>query len=99
MCLEHDIRSLLITNAGKTYTIVLKDELLPVDPKTGRDQATTSWEYDFAVGEPIGIYNQEVVVITIPWADFKPTYRGKPKPNAGSLNIANIKRLSFMMRR
>jgi hypothetical protein len=29
---------------GKKYTFILKDEILPVDPETGREQSTISWE-------------------------------------------------------
>lgn len=88
----------LLIVVAKQYTLVLKDEVLPSDPETGREQATTSWEYNFAVSidstkMPGGI------VISVPWSEFHPTYRGKEKKNAGSLNVKSIKRLSFMMRR
>lgn len=41
---------------------------------------------------------QEAYVVRIPWSDFRPTYRGRPKADAGKLDTAHIKRFSFMMR-
>ncbi|KAI1109309.1 NADH:ubiquinone oxidoreductase intermediate-associated protein 30 [Nemania sp. NC0429] len=73
---------------GKKYALVVKDEILPkrVD---GREQSTVSWEYDFAgsAGE-----------LDIRWLDLKPTYRGRPRPDAKPLDLASIKRISIMMR-
>ncbi|KAI1343024.1 CIA30 family protein-like protein [Xylariaceae sp. FL0016] len=73
---------------GKRYTLILKDEVLPKRPD-GREQSTVSWEYDFTAQE---------TTLDIAWADFKPTYRGKPKPDAQPLKLSNIKRVSIMMR-
>ncbi|KAI0010368.1 NADH:ubiquinone oxidoreductase complex I intermediate-associated protein 30 [Xylariaceae sp. FL0662B] len=76
---------------GKKYTLVLKDEVLPRRPD-GRERGTVSWEYDFASrdagAEPL----------FIPWKDFKPMYRGKPKPDARPLNVGDIRRVGIMMR-
>lgn len=83
---------------GKTYTLTLKDEVLPKRPD-GRDQSTVSWEYDFVSptsGDGGGPGDQ---VLYVPWSDFKPTYRGKPKPDAPELDLAHVRRISLMMRR
>lgn len=83
----------------KKYTVTLKDEILPRRPD-GRDQSTVSWEYDFVVGGPgSGTGGEKNVVVVIPFKDFKPTYRGRPKPDAEPLDLSALKRLSFMMRR
>ncbi|EQB55292.1 complex I intermediate-associated protein 30 [Colletotrichum gloeosporioides Cg-14] len=79
----------ILESDSKKYTLTVKDEILP--PRDdGRDQSTISWEYDF-VCDPGDV--------KILWSDFKPTYRGKPKPDAKPLDLSNIKRISFMMRR
>lgn len=89
---------LVITEAdAKQYTLILKDELLPPDPATGREQSTVSYEYDFHVAvEPIA---GQTASIYVAWNDLKPTYRGKEKKDAPPLNLGSIKRLSLMMRR
>lgn len=74
---------------GKKYTLILKDEVLPKRPD-GREQSTVSWEYDFVCQD---------TDLFIPWGEFKPTYRGKPKSDADSLDLEDIKRVSIMMRR
>lgn len=81
---------------GKKYTITLKDEVLPKRPD-GREQSTVSWEYDFVV--EAGESADGSTKVTIPFKDFEPTYRGKPKPDAAPLDLKNVKRISFMMRR
>lgn len=81
---------------GKKYTITLKDEVLPKRPD-GREQSTVSWEYDFVVEPDESAVASKKVVI--PFKDFEPTYRGKPKPDATPLDLKNVKRVSFMMRR
>ena len=89
---------MLITKAdAKQYTFILKDELLPFDQATGREQSTISYEYDFelAVGEDKGTNAS----VRVAWDDFKATYRGKEKEDAPSLNLERIKRMSLMMRR
>ncbi|KAH6647641.1 CIA30 family protein-like protein [Truncatella angustata] len=75
---------------GKKYTLVLKDEALPKRPD-GREQSTVSWEYDFK-----STYNGGSLYI--PWSDFKPTYRGKPKSDARPLDLKSVQRISIMMR-
>ncbi|KAJ4415304.1 hypothetical protein N0V82_007403 [Gnomoniopsis sp. IMI 355080] len=80
---------------GKKYTITLKDEVLPKRPD-GREQSTVSWEYDFVV--EAGESADGSTKVTIPFKDFEPTYRGKPKPDTAPLDLKNVKRVSFMMR-
>ena len=47
---DYDGIELLITEADtKRYTFILKDQLLALDPETGREQSTISYEYDFQV--------------------------------------------------
>ncbi|KAF2791618.1 CIA30-domain-containing protein [Melanomma pulvis-pyrius CBS 109.77] len=80
---------------SKCYTFILKDEILPRSPN-GREQSTTSYEYDFTVSEDSAL--AENSFIFVPWKEFKPTYRGKEKKDASKLNKKNVKRLSIMMR-
>ncbi|CAK4028340.1 hypothetical protein DOTSEDRAFT_20147 [Lecanosticta acicola] len=82
----------------RRYTFNLKDELLPPDPDTGREQSTVSYECDFELppqAQPGDTYDRSVF---IPWASFNATYRGKPKKDAGPINLKKIKRVSIMMR-
>ncbi|KAJ4393584.1 hypothetical protein N0V93_002797 [Gnomoniopsis smithogilvyi] len=79
----------------KKYTITLKDEVLPKRPD-GREQSTISWEYDFVV--EAGESGADSAKVIIPFKDFEPTYRGKPKPDAAPLDLRSVKRVSFMMR-
>ncbi|CCF43335.1 complex I intermediate-associated protein 30 [Colletotrichum higginsianum] len=78
----------VLQSDSKKYTLTIKDEILP-PREDGRDQSTISWEYDFVPGTG---------EVKISWDDFKPTYRGRPKPDAELLDVSNIKRISFMMR-
>lgn len=73
----------------KKYTLILKDEILPKRPD-GREQSSTSWEFDFAGSG---------TDLDVPWRELKPTYRGKPEPDAKPLDLTSIKRISIMMRR
>lgn len=81
---------------GRRYTFILKDEVLPKDPETRREQATISYEYDFVAP---GAFVGECSSISVPWRDFTPTYRGKGKKNAPALNKKSVKQFSIMMRR
>ena len=74
---------------NKKYTLVIKDYALPKRPD-GRESSTISWEYSF---EGSG------AEFAIPWHEFSPKYRGKPKPDAEPLNLKNILRISIMCRR
>lgn len=73
----------------KRYTITLKNYTLPKRPD-GREQSTVSWEFDFEGPE---------TDVVIPWRGFRPTYRGKPKPDAEPLNPKSVLRISIMCRR
>ncbi|KAK3056292.1 hypothetical protein LTR09_002799 [Extremus antarcticus] len=82
----------------KRYTFILKDELLPPDEKTGREQSTISWECDFELSpqdKPGDVCDKSVF---IPWDSLNPTYRGKLKKDADPLDLKKIKRMSIMMR-
>ncbi|KAI0168977.1 NADH:ubiquinone oxidoreductase complex I intermediate-associated protein 30 [Hypoxylon sp. FL1284] len=91
----YDYHGLLLDLAGsdgKTYTLVLKDEIPPKRAEgDGREASTVSWEYDFVPGPG-------ETVVSVAWSDLKPTYRGQPKPDAKPLNLENVKRISIMMR-
>ncbi|KAI1079964.1 CIA30-domain-containing protein [Whalleya microplaca] len=73
---------------GKKYTLILKDEVLP-RRADGREQSSVSWEFDFVTQE---------TRLFIPWKDLKPTYRGRPLPDAKPLDLRKISRVSIMMR-
>ncbi|KAG6363834.1 hypothetical protein INS49_008937 [Diaporthe citri] len=90
----------------RRYTLTLKDEVLPRRPD-GRDQSSVSWEYDFVVGAGKGSTSAagdgggskaDSTRVVIPFGEFKPTYRGKPKPDAEPLDLKNVRRMTFMMR-
>ncbi|EXJ68050.1 uncharacterized protein A1O5_08665 [Cladophialophora psammophila CBS 110553] len=87
----------------KVYTLILKDEILPPNPVGGREQSTTSWEYDFStskcrpgIDSPTTASCQSVF---IPWDHFKPTFRGKPTSRLEGLDLSDIKMVSIMIRR
>lgn len=85
--------------AQKRYTLNLKDELLPRDPDTGREQSTVSYECDFEIppqDEPGHATDRKIF---IPWTSFNATYRGRLKKDAKPINLKKVKRLSIMMRR
>lgn len=83
---------------ARKYTLTLKDEVLPRRPD-GRDQSTVSWEYDFVVKGAAAGGGDGSTRVVIPFGEFQPTYRGKPRPDAEPLDLKNVKRFSFMMRR
>lgn len=96
----YDVLVLDVARAdSRKYTLTLKDEVLPRRPD-GRDQSSVSWEYDFVVGagEDAAAAAAGSTKVVIPFGDFQPTYRGKPKPDADPLDLKNVKRISFMMR-
>lgn len=74
---------------GKKYVITLKDEI-PGRREDGRMKSGVSWEAVFRAGE------EEV---WLPWGEFKPTYRGRPKDDAKALDLKDVKRVGLMMRR
>lgn len=87
------------------YTFILKDEILSKRPD-GREQSTISWEFDFCVAENNKAsadaepeINAESKGVYIRWDQFKATYRGREKKDAKPLDLANVRRMSLMMRR
>lgn len=78
---------------GKRYTLIVKDTLLPPNPDNGREQSTTSYEYDFVVES-----SAESTSIRIPWSSFNPTYRGREQKDANPLDTTRVRRISIMMR-
>ena len=94
---------------GKVYTLILKDEEAAGKRDDGREKAGINWEVDFKVGEEKsnaeGGENEtedDGVVMTrlwVPWEDFKATYRGKEKEDAGELKKGKVRRIGLMMRR
>ena len=81
----------------KQYTFIIKDHLLDQNTKSGREQATLSWEVDFT--PPKEQDDSKTVSVTFGWKDFKPTYRGKEQKCKRGPDLRNIKRFSIMMRR
>ncbi|KAI1429775.1 NADH:ubiquinone oxidoreductase intermediate-associated protein 30 [Xylaria sp. FL1777] len=82
------LRLAIVGGDGKRYTLVLKDTVLPRRPD-GREQSTVSWEYDFA-----GLEGE----VCVPWGNFRPTYRGRSKPDAEPLDLTSVKSISIMIR-
>lgn len=99
---------------GKVYTFILKDEK-PAGKREedGREKAGINWEVDFRVGKEEGSSSadggekkeddddgvDDVSRIWVPWEEFKATYRGKDKKDAGELKTGEIRRIGLMMRR
>ena len=83
---------------GKIYTLIVKDEEQEEKRADGREKAGINWEYDFKArdSKSQGADDQK---IWIAWSDFKATYRGREKKDAGPLKTGEIKRFSLMMRR
>ena len=77
---------------GKVYTFILKDESSEGKREDGREKAGINWEVEIRA-------EKEAVSAWKPWGEFKATYRGKEKEDAGSLNTSQIKRIGLMMRR
>ncbi|WPG99604.1 Hypothetical protein R9X50_00242200 [Acrodontium crateriforme] len=82
----------------KRYTLILKDTILPRDPKTGREQSTISWECDFELSPQDQPDDTSDKSVYIPFASLNPTYRGKLAKDASPLDASNIKRISIMNR-
>ncbi|RFU73032.1 hypothetical protein TARUN_9227 [Trichoderma arundinaceum] len=80
---------------GKRYALTLKDEI-PPRSGDGREDAGVSWEAEFVVSQDGSDYDLKNVYL--PWSAFKPTYRGRPKPDAKPLDLSNVKRVGLMMR-
>lgn len=75
---------------GKRYALTLKDCILPTRDD-GREQSTISWQAEFVPRSAGPVF--------LSWQAFKPTYRGRDKPDATPLDLAGIKRVGLMMRR
>ncbi|KAL8975072.1 MAG: hypothetical protein Q9197_000708 [Variospora fuerteventurae] len=92
----------VIAGDGKTYTLILKDEIPGETRDDGRERAGTSWEAEFPLsksGKHKDGKAEEREIVWVPWSALKPTYRGKEKQDAGKLKLGEIRRLGFMMRR
>lgn len=83
---------------GKRYTLIFKDSVLPKSPN-GREQSTISYEYDFqATDATVAGEGEATKQIFFPWNALKATYRGREKPDAPTLNLSGIRRISIMIR-
>ncbi|KAK3692344.1 complex I intermediate-associated protein 30-domain-containing protein [Podospora appendiculata] len=79
---------------GKVFTLVLKDAATVRRPD-GRQQSSVSWEHDFtypAVHDGLGGR------VVLRFADFKPTYRGKPVGDAEPLDWSSVRRVGITVR-
>ena len=90
---------------GKVYTLILKDEAAAGKREDGREKAGVNWEVDFQVGEDgkgeggKEVGGDDVTKVWVPWEDFKATFRGKEKEDAGELKKGEVRRVGLMMRR
>lgn len=96
-CMDFHFSCRIDAHTGKRYTFNIKDELLPKDPDTGREQSTISYEYDFEISTS-DANSKKRVVLWIPWKNLTATYRGREKSDAPKLNTRNIKRFGIMCR-
>lgn len=76
---------------GNTYTLTLKDEILPRRPD-GRESSSISWEYDFRADERGSSF-------FVKWADLRATYRGRNVDDVRPLDLKGVKRFGIMIRR
>ena len=74
------------------YTLILKDAVSLGKRDDGREKAGISWEVEFKAGG-------EGKKFWVPWGEFKATYRGKDKTDAGELKTGSVRRVGIMMRR
>ena len=93
------------------YTLILKDEETPGKRDDGREKAGISWEVEFRAGqkeaekeegegsETIKREKSASTLVWVPWEDFRATYRGKDKKDAGKLKTGKVRRVGIMMRR
>ncbi|KAK6370829.1 hypothetical protein LTR64_006073 [Lithohypha guttulata] len=87
----------LFESDEKSYTLILKDTLLP--PSDGREQSTTSWEYDFSKEDAhVSSDDAKLGSFYVSWDMLKPTYRGRPCDDASALRKDDIRRFSIMSR-
>ena len=94
------------------YTLILKDGEMPGKRDDGREKAGISWEVEFRAGQRKEVKKEEgdgsetnkkgknvSTRVWVPWEDFKATYRGKEKEDAGELKTGEVRRVGIMMRR
>ena len=91
---------------AKVYTLILKDEEAAGKREDGREKAGVNWEVDFEVGKEDGQEEEKEIeggddgtIVWVPWRDFKATFRGKEKMDAGELKTGEVRRIGLMMRR
>jgi len=89
---------------GKVYTFILKDEEQAEKRDDGREKAGVNWEVEFRAGKVDDESakkdgKEEGTKVWIPWGDFKATFRGKEKEDAGKLKTGEVSRVGLMMRR
>lgn len=82
-------------SSDKRYLVTLKDEI-PPRRDDGRAQSGISWEAEFTYPETL---HAGAPYVALRWDAFKPTYRGRPKPDAPPLDLTDVKRIGLMMRR
>ena len=88
----------VVKGDGKMYTLIVKDEEPEDKRDDGREKAGINWEYDFKAGGS-EMEAEENLRVWMAWSDFKATYRGRERKDAGKLKTGEIKRFSLMMRR
>ena len=94
------------------YTLILKDEEMSGKRDDGREKAGISWEVEFMAGQEKEEDKEEgdgsetskrgegvSTTVWVPWEDFKATYRGKEKKDAGELKTGEVRKVGIMMRR
>jgi len=86
----------------KRFLVTLKDEI-PGKRHDGREKSGLSWEADFSedgAASSTRTSNDDATTMSafLPWDAFKPTYRGRDKPDSPPLDKSDIKRIGVMMR-
>ena len=94
------------------YTLILKDEDTPGKRDDGREKSGISWEVEFRAVQQKEAEKEEGMgsdtskraepvstMVWVPWEDFKATYRGKEKKDAGNLKTGGVRKVGIMMRR
>ncbi|KAL6718043.1 hypothetical protein ACLMJK_004128 [Lecanora helva] len=85
----------------KVYTFILRDEEQVEKREDGREKAGINWEVEFRAGKSGDgeVDEEKEMKIWLPWSEFKATFRGKEKKDAGKLKTGEISRVGLMMRR
>lgn len=92
---------------GKLYTLILKDAENSQREQDGREKTGFSWEAEFRANDELkeergGKYaaaaEKEGQEVSLPWADFKPTFRGRETDGEEKLDRSNITTVGLMMR-